>query len=321
MQELLQKYLRAFKRLRVDRSHGTPAPHKAILLISVLQSFQSGMITSRKIYLTPELVALFKTNWNLLVTSEHHCRISYPFYHLKSDKFWTLIPRTGFSNIDLIGSLVKSLSNLNAAIECAVIEEDLYALMTDKNCNDILTQLMLNEYFNSSRNNFNPSGSGQKQLFNDLENKILNEPSEEYRQEIKKLLEQKNEEEIFLRGSLFKREIPKIYNNTCCISGMKIDATTNVSMIDACHIIPFSTSYDDTVTNGIALCPNLHRAFDRGLIGVDDNYTVIVSSTFVENNSEYNIKKFAGKEIQLPNNDKYYPLKNNFEWHRLNVFK
>lgn len=33
-------------------------------------------------------------------------------------------------------------------------------------------------------------------------------------------------------------------------------AITNVSMVDACHIVPFSEGYDDTLTNGIALCPN-----------------------------------------------------------------
>jgi len=73
-------------------------------------------------------------------------------------------------------------------------------------------------------------------------------------------------EEVFIRSGIFKREIPKLYNNTCAISQLRIDATANISMVDACHIVPFSEAYDDTLTNGIALCPNLHRAFDRGLI-------------------------------------------------------
>jgi putative restriction endonuclease len=62
------------------------------------------------------------------------------------------------------------------------------------------------------------------------------------------------DEELFLRGGMFRREVPKIYNNKCCISDMRIDAIVNVSMIDACHIVPFSSSYNDTITNGIALC-------------------------------------------------------------------
>ncbi len=319
MQKTLQKYLKAFKKLRIDRSHGI-APHKPILLISVLQSFQNGFQKNQRIYITPELVALFKTNWSLLVTSKHDCRISYPFYYLRSDKFWKLIPKRGFDNIDKIGSIIKSFSNLNAAVDCAVIDEDFYDLAHDKRSNELLIQFLLDEYFPNSKVNYNNLSGSQKNLFDGIENKILTEPSEEYRQEIKKLLEQKNEEEIFLRGSLFKREIPKIYYNTCCISGMKINATTNVSMIDACHIVPFSVSYDDTVSNGIALCPNLHRAFDRGLIAINENYQVVVSKSFKEDETRYGIRIFEGKKIQLPNLKSYYPSMENFRWHRNSVY-
>ncbi len=320
MPEGLQKYLIAFKKLRVDRAHGI-APHKPILLISVLQTFQSGINTNQKVYITPELVALFKSNWSLLVNSNHDCRFALPFYHLTSDKFWKLIPNGGFENMLLLSAAMRSFANLNTAVDCAIIDEDLYELMKDKRCNEVLTHFLLDEYFPNSKGNFNNSSGGQQHLFDDLENKILKEPPEEYRLEIKKLLEQKNEEEIFLRGSLFKREIPKIYNNTCCISGMKIDATINVSMIDACHIVPFSVSYDDTVTNGIALCPNLHRAFDRGLIGINEDYKVVVSNSFKEDKTNYSIRSFEGKEIQLPNMMDYFPLKENFEWHRDKILR
>lgn len=320
MQELLQKYLKAFKKLRIDRAHGV-APHKPILLISVLQTFQNAITYNQRIYITPELVAYFKSNWNSLVTTNHDCRFALPFYHLTSDKFWKLIPKPGFENILQLKASMRSFANLNVAVDCAILDKELYELMKDKKSNDILMQFLLDEYFPNSKDNFNNSTGGQQNLFDDIENKILKEPSEEYRKEIKKLLEQKNEEEIFLRGCLFKREIPKIYNNTCCISGMKINATINVSMIDACHIVPFSVSYDDTVTNGIALCPNLHRAFDRGLIAIDESYKVVVSKTFREDETSYSIGAFEGKMIQLPKMKSYYPLKENFGWHRKNVFK
>jgi len=88
--------------------------------------------------------------------------------------------------------------------------------------------------------------------------------------------------------------LPKIYNIKCCIFGLRVDATINVTMVDACHIVPFSISYDDTITNGLALCPNLHRAFDRGLIAISDDYRVVVSDAFVEDESSYSIRQFAG---------------------------
>ncbi|EKB49596.1 HNH endonuclease [Cecembia lonarensis] len=320
MDVVLSKYLKIFKKLRIDRSKGS-APHKPILLLSLLQTFQQGINFEKKIYISPELVSLFKTNWSLLVKSNHDCRFALPFYHLSGDKFWKLVPKQGFENILLFPNSMKTFSNLNMVIECAIIDQDLVDLMTNPESNIMLQQFILQEYFPDTKDEFVDSLFVQKKHFDTLENKIFNESSENYREEIKKLILEKNDEEIFLRGSIFKREIPKIYDNTCCISGMKIDATLDISMIDACHVVPFSESYNDTVVNGIALCPNLHRAFDRGLIGIDDNYKVIVSKSFVESESNYSIKDFEGQEIRLPKLIEYYPLKENILWHRDNVFK
>jgi putative restriction endonuclease len=88
-------------------------------------------------------------------------------------------------------------------------------------------------------------------------------------------------------------------------------------MVDACHIVPFSEGYDDTLTNGIALCPNLHRAFDRGLISISDNYTILLNKNFVENEkSAFNLSQFAGKRIFLPYSEKLYPDLENLYIHR-----
>lgn len=316
----LKKYILLFKKIRIDRSHGL-APHKPILLLSVLQLYHNKLLKDQRVFITPELVAFFKSNWSLLVRTNHDCRISYPFYYLKSDKFWQLVPKTGFENIDQMGSIMKSFSNLNAAVDYAVIDTDLYLLMIDKKCNEILQQFLIDEYFPDSDINFNSIFRSPVSLFNKIEMKILNEPPSEYRKEIEKLLQQNNEEEIYLRGSMFKREIPKIYNNTCSMSGMRVDSVLSFSMIDACHIVPFSDSYNDTITNGIALCPNLHRAFDRGLISIDDNFRVLVSQSFREDQNNYSIKALTGKKLFLPTEGLFHPSLSNIEWHRNNVFK
>jgi putative restriction endonuclease len=316
----LSKYLQIFKKLRIDRSHGL-APHKPILLLSVLQLYHSKLLLDKRVFITPELVALFKANWTSLVKTNHDCRISYPFYYLKSDRFWQLVPKSGFENIDQMGSIMKSFSNLNAAVDFAVIDSELFLLMIDKRSNEILQQFIIDEFFPESNTDFNSLSRSQGSLFNSIEVKILCEPPAEYRKEIEKLMQQNNEEEIYLRGSMFKREIPKIYNNTCSISGMKVDSVFSFSMIDACHIVPFSNSYNDTISNGIALCPNLHRAFDRGLISIDNNYKVLVSQSFRENLTNYSINAFIGRELHLPKNESYHPSKSNIEWHRNNIFK
>jgi putative restriction endonuclease len=146
--------------------------------------------------------------------------------------------------------------------------------------------------------------------FSRVESQILHESSADYILEVNKL----DAEDVFVRGGVFKKVIPRQYDYTCCISGMKIIATRDVQMIDACHIVPFAESHDDTIKNGISLSPNLHRAFDRFLITINQDFEVIVSKDFKES-GDHSIRYFHGKRIYLPNDEKYYPAPENLKWH------
>lgn len=138
--------------------------------------------------------------------------------------------------------------------------------------------------------NFPEAGSaicGEANYWEQVAGQILEESSNEYvtkPQALQQELDKESfEEEVFVRGGVFKRQVPLVYGNSCCISGMRVETALNVSMLDACHIVPFSQSHDDTISNGLALCPTLYRAFDRGLIAVDpDRYTVRVSRHLCE---------------------------------------
>ncbi|KAA6333006.1 hypothetical protein EZS27_018541 [termite gut metagenome] len=69
--------------------------------------------------------------------------------------------------------------------------------------------------------------------------------------------------------------------------------------------------------NRIALCPNLHRAFDRSLISISDDYTVVVNMNFVEKGkSIFNISQFDGHKIILQYSEKLYPDLDNISKHR-----
>ena len=143
-----------------------------------------------------------------------------------------------------------------------------------------------------------------------MERQILHESPVEYKREIAA----SDEEEIFVRSGVFKKVIPRVYNYTCCISGMKIIATRDIQMIDACHIVPFAESHDDTIKNGISLSPNFHRAFDRFLITINNRYEIIVSEHFTESAS-YSIRAFHGRKIYLPDDLQYQPSVDNLNWH------
>lgn len=312
----LTYYCSRFDNLRRDHKNGG-APHKPILLISVIQAYQKGLFKTNEIFIVPELVGLFKSNWNVLVETNHQCLFTLPFYHMSSEPFWELVPNLGCEIWVKSKSSMRSFSNLTTAVKNAKIDYELKELFQKEEAN-ILIQYLLEKYFPDTKDRYSSNGGS---YISDIEHQITEEPQVEYKKKLLSIRERLNNdefiEEVYLRSNVFKKEVPKIYNNTCCISGLRVDTVSIISMIDACHIVPFSESYNDTISNGIALCPNLHRAFDRGLISIDDHYRVLVSKSFTETiDSAYNIKQFEGKRILLPPVEKYYPSLESFEYHR-----
>ncbi len=316
----VEYYITQFAKLRRDHKFGG-APHKPILLLAIFSLIRKGIITSIHIEITPELVLEFKEFWNCLVETPHTPNFSLPFFHMRSEPFWTLITKLGAIIPVTSSHSIKSFRALHETVLYAVIDIDLYSYLQDPTTNFFVSDWMVNHYFKNSR--LMDVQPGQD-LFSQLEAEILQEDKVHYQQKIKELeatlSPDQFAEEVFVRSGVFKREILKIYNYTCAISGMRIETSTNVQMVDACHIIPFATSLDDTIGNGICLSPNLHRAFDRGLITITESYKVKISSKIKEANTPFMLFKFEGMTIKLPENSAFMPLKENIAWHQQELF-
>ena len=320
--ELVQKYTRQLQSLnRATNKTLGKAPHKPVLLLSIIQLIHKGEIQSNRIYITGELIIAFRSNWNKLVTTNHIPNFSLPFFHLSSEPFWRLVYVNGlFDNKEKISSLGK----LKSRIAFAEIDKDLFELLLNPIRRAEIENVLLNTYFPNTKANYQFNVVSNYDIETVIKDQILNDTKEEYQTLMshiaEELTENEIEEERFIRGSIFKREVPKIYQNQCCISGMKIVSTTNAQMIDACHIVPFSISNDDTVSNGISLSPNLHRAYDRGLITINEDYIVRISPVVRENETPFSISQFAGRRIILPENNKDFPSPENLMWHKKEVF-
>lgn len=310
----LSYYKYCFTHLNRDGKNGG-APHKPILLISILELFAKGIFNDEHIFIVPELVAAFKTNWSRLVITNHHPIFALPFYHMRSESFWSLVPNNGCEKWIEAKGAMRSFSNLTTAINYVLIDKELSELLLQTDYRLTLLEILLNKYFPTTQNFYDTNDNNLESI------SFLEESGETYKQKIIELRQNVDEntfqELVFIRSGIFKREVPKIYNNTCAISELRVDIIANVSMIDACHIVPFSEGYNDTLTNGIALCPNLHRAFDRGLIAISDDYSVLVKSTFIENTtSVFNLCQFNGKKILLPHKKEHFPSLENIRYHR-----
>jgi putative restriction endonuclease len=317
MDKVLQIYVHKFSKLRQGVTKYGPAPHKPVLLLAVFQGLEEGWISENRIELSPELVGAFKSIWQNLVTTGHSPLIAQPFFYMRSEKFWHHIPHPGYEKWVKVSKNCKSIGVLLQAVAYAQLDPELFMLAMSPAHRVVLKHTLVETYFPNAQDYAADTAS----YWDQVTNQMLSESSAEYQAEIRSLQEKLDkesyEEEVFVRGGVFKRQVPLVYNNTCCISGLRVETTVNASLIDACHIVPFSQSHDDTISNGLALCPTLHRAFDRGLVAIDpENFTVLVSKRLAEPVvSSHSILQFAGQKIYVPENGHLHPGGENLQEH------
>ena len=316
--QTLNKYL--FKLTHLNRANTIygKAPHKPVLLISIIELIGKGLVSDNRFYIDTDLVAAFQENWRLLVDTLHQSDFTQPFFYLQSEKvqgeqLWHLQAKFGCQ----INAHIKSISRLREVLDFGYFEKSLYSLLTNPHDRNVIKTVLLETYFPTTSSHFKQSKLKGEGYIQELQKYILNEPEARY-----KTPSIDTEEDIFVRGGLFKKLVPKVYNSTCSFTGMRLESTFAHSFIDACHIVPFSLTHDDTITNGIALCPNLHRAFDRGLVSVDNDYRIIISKHISEiENHTYSLKLLTDRKIRLPLDTQYFPSLENLKWHREQIFK
>jgi putative restriction endonuclease len=295
------------------------APHKPILLLAVIDGFEIGYLSNNFVPISEDLLTSFHNNWKLLVVTENDANFSLPFFHLGTEKsgVWHLKPM-GNKEIPVTKSnSIKSFRALRETVECAILSDELAQALQIPSSRDEIKVALLKRYFPDKTSNINKTTILYSE---EVKKDILYDPAENYARKVIRKFEQMNvaarEEELILRSHIFRKAVLEIYDGRCAISGMKLEYGNNITMVDACHIIPFADAQGDTITNGIALSPTLHRAFDRGLVSVSDDYRVLVHPRLTDHFPEVGIRKFNHQEIYLPNDSRFYPSLEKLAQHR-----
>lgn len=118
----------------------------------------------------------------------------------------------------------------------------------------------------------------------------------------------------------FRRMILSSYNGCCCLTGISIP-----DLLVASHIKPWSEDKENRTNPQNGLCLNaLHdKAFDRGLISLSDDYSVIISDYVKQLSNQVPERQFVlayeGRRINLPN--RFLPNPAFLHFHRERVFK
>ena len=265
----IEEFLRKLDKLKRGGTKYGPAPHKPVFLISLLDFMDREGITENRFEISATWVALFKENWNRLVDTPHISEFGLPFFHLQTDGFWHVIRWDGTP----LKAVIKSIFVLAEEVHHCELSPEVFELCRFPENRKRIRKHLLDFYFPRTQIYYNKPD--YLPLLDELEKSVLNEPATTY-------LSTEDEDMGFIRSGAFQKVVLRVYNHTCCISGLRVVATSGISMVDACHITPFHQTGDNSITNGFALCPNFHRAFDRGLISIDSEYRVTVSPHFEE---------------------------------------
>lgn len=121
------------------------------------------------------------------------------------------------------------------------------------------------------------------------------------------------------RDVAFRRKVREAYGYRCAMSGLMIRNGGGRPEVEAAHIRPVERNGSDSVRNGLALSGTLHWMFDRGLVSVADDWTILVSRNKVPREVADRLIVPDGR-LRLPPDQRDWPHPANLRWHRENVF-
>lgn len=296
------------------------APHKPILLLAVIESFENEEIVENWIEISDSLVQRFLDIWNILVQTPHVPTFALPFFHLKNEKgkFWKLITYPGREIPTTKSKSIKSYRALTETVCAATLSEELYLAFIDPVKREEIKLAIWEKYFGIRQI---AQYKKEEAYSAKVEAQILYDPEQNYVRKVKQTIDEQpkevRDEFVVLRSSVFRKAVLEIYDNQCAVTGLKVADAKKRSLVDACHITPFAETYNDSIRNGIALSPTFHRAFDRGLISISANYRVLVHPTLKDYSRESGIRQYENQDIILPKESRFYPSIKNFGEHRM----
>ena len=138
-------YKQQFSSLNTARIAGKNAPHKAILLLAIIDLVEAGDIESPRIELTEHLEEAFGRIWKRYIGTSpiFQPKVSTPFWHLLTEPFYRLFISSGQQINGGVGRYsVKWLRNNTFAM----IDEQLLKLMQDENSRAELRVLLISKY-------------------------------------------------------------------------------------------------------------------------------------------------------------------------------
>ena len=144
-------YIEAFKNLKTNCKYSRKSPHKAILLLTVIEMYETNVLSENMILYDDKLKSTFLKVWNRTLRDEplFHPEVYLPFWYMQSEDFWHIVPNRGREDILTLirdNHVKPSETKLMDCVKYAELDEDLYFLMTLPSGRSSLKRALLETY-------------------------------------------------------------------------------------------------------------------------------------------------------------------------------
>ncbi len=121
------------------------------------------------------------------------------------------------------------------------------------------------------------------------------------------------------RDAAFARMVRRAYGGRCAISGLTLRNGGGRAEVQAAHIRSVAHGGPDVVANGLALSGTLHWMFDRGLLTVAEDHSVIISHNKVDLDTVARLIH-PSRRLMLPEDPRDQPHSDHLRHHREEVY-
>lgn len=292
------------------------APHKPLLLLALLDLVARGVVTSPLIDVREDLIELnelFTNYWRCVVPIRQTSSIAFPFSRLHNEPFWELVPLEKQKIDQKTINSVNTVNQLRLLAMGGQIDADLYALLQKAENRAAVRQTLLVSCFSAEAiNALSEQAAIHAEAYTYNQELLL----KAHQPLIKEVIDSEGYRPVS-RNQGFRRAVVATYDHRCALCGVRIVTSEGHTAVDAAHIVPWSKTQNDDIRNGMALCKLCHWAFDEGVLGVSNNYSVITSlQVSLAPNVPGSLQTLSGRSIIAPADKDLWPAQEYLHWHR-----
>lgn len=153
-QEYLEvaNYMSLFATLNVLEKKGEYAPHKPVLLLTIISLIEGNVFVENKFPPMQIIKERFNLLWDQFVPEESvfSKAVWTPYWHLQNEPFWHFKPIATQVSLDILIEESKgqtaSIGKIRDVIDYAYFDEELYTILQKDNLRHLFKQLLIDTY-------------------------------------------------------------------------------------------------------------------------------------------------------------------------------